>query len=107
MLVRGEDRIVVRAIPSRTHYANVGTDYVVVVDRLVARRRFNVRTIDVEDFIHKEEQNESIQFVGEIEGIAVIREIMEITTELPYFHPIVGDRDLSKVGNSTQDLYYN
>jgi hypothetical protein len=54
----------------------------------VARRRFNVRTIDVEDFIHKEEQNESIQFVGKIEGIAVIREIMEITTELPYFHPI-------------------
>jgi hypothetical protein len=26
VLVRGEDRIVVRAIPPRTHYANVGTD---------------------------------------------------------------------------------
>jgi hypothetical protein len=107
--VAGPDRIVVGAFPPRTHWANVGTDYVVIPDRLVARRRYNVQSVYVDEFIAENEhsEGEGVIFAGEIEGIAIIREVMEITTELPYLHPIVGDRGIKPGLKSTDESYYN
>jgi hypothetical protein len=67
-----------------------GTNYTLVITKLISRRFHTVSKFEVEQFANENSQDEDIIFIEQpISGVAVCREILQASAEEAYMHPVV------------------
>jgi hypothetical protein len=91
----GEDDHVMQ-LYAPEYWSASGTNYTLVITKLISRRFHTVSKFEVEQFATENSQDEDIIFIEQaISGVAVCREKLQASAEEAYMHPVVAAQPLN------------
>jgi hypothetical protein len=108
LMTVGDNKRVLQLVDPQ-YYSESGTNYIVVIEKLIARRFFSVSRYELEEWTseaqRQQQEGEVIFIERPISGIAPCREILQSTAEEPYLHPVVADSNPESQGKTEYDRH--